>query len=172
MKKTLKLIGTIVLAVAIVFTMAACGGGGGGGCNPLSNTSYKWTDGGNSYDLIISETGAKANIRSGNFLLLITASGNTTPYTGTATSSGDDITLKSGGDTVELTLSGNDLTVKSGTIGSKTILPGTVTPTDGSTGSGNPFIGTWKCDDKANMNITTWTSPDLSDIRLSSNVRR
>jgi hypothetical protein len=144
MKKTLKLIGTIVLTSAIAFTMAACGDGGGGG-NPLSNTSYTWTNTGTSYNLIISQTSARANIRSGSFLLLITAAGDTTPYTGTATSSGDDITLKSGSDTVELTLSGNNLTVKSGTIDNKTILPGTVTPTDGSTGSSNnPFIGTWK----------------------------
>jgi hypothetical protein len=113
-----RLIGTIVLAAAIAFTMAACGdgGGGGGGVKTLSKTSYTWNDGTNDYDLTITEKG-RAGVTSGTYVLVIINGTTVKISEGTATETAGSIRLSNtGGTAFTITITDTEITVPAATI--------------------------------------------------------
>jgi hypothetical protein len=117
MKNVIKAIGTIAVVIALVFTMAACGdgggggGGGGGGSNPLSKTSYTWTNGTNSYDLTITEKG-RATVKSGTYVLVIINGPSVKISEGTATETAGGIKLSNtGGTPFEIKITNTEIEV-------------------------------------------------------------
>jgi hypothetical protein len=149
MKYNIRLLWIVIIVTITGFTMVSCGDGSKSiDTKTLNNTSYTWSDGAKSYELIISETGAKAAVTSGSFVMIITKSDNTVAcFVGTAEKVGGSIKLIYGTDTVKITINASTLTVDGGsnTFGSTTITGGAdLKEESGSTVSNNPFIGTWK----------------------------
>jgi len=163
MKKTIKLIGIVTLAVIIGFTMAACSSGNGGKNNPddtnPDSKTIAWTQDSTNYKLALTALTSRAASSTHAYILSVGTSGYNA---GSAVVTGNDFKLTPWEDgstviTINIDSSSNKVTtsatqsikVTSSTgVTSNFSIPvtnaqGTVTNNTGGV-SRNPFVGTWK----------------------------
>lgn len=108
---------TLLLALAMIVSLAACGGGGGGPAGSYKMT--KMNAAGMDMDIaqLTSLYGVDINVTlelksDGNFTLDMSALGTGQSVSGTWTSSGNTVTLSAEGDDLDATLNGNTLVLE------------------------------------------------------------